>query len=130
MTPRFLPPKPISESTLREVDARLDRRIRELEAQVHRLAEQVAALHLGSTCHPDWVNPGKGSVAAARRASVVEAVLAAAGPRGMNLPELSAYLHIPMTRRDTLFADLSYLIAEERAERVPTRAKRWRIKEK
>jgi len=130
MTPRFLPPKPISESTLREVDARLDRRIRELEAQVHRLAEQVAALHLGSTCHPDWVNPGKGSVAAARRASVVEAVLAAAGPKGMNLPELSAYLHIPMTRRDTLFADLSYLIAEERAERVPTRAKRWRIKEK
>lgn len=130
MTPRFLPPKPISESTLREVDARLDRRIRELEAQVHRLAEQVAALHLGSTCHPDWVNPGKGSVAAARRASVVEAVLAAAGPKGMNLPELSAYLHIPMSRRDTLFADLSYLIAEERAERVPTRAKRWRIKEK
>jgi hypothetical protein len=130
MTPRFLPPKPISESTLREVDARLDRRIRELEAQVHRLAEQVAALHLGSTCHPDWVNPGKGSVAAARRASVVEAVLAAAGPRGMNLPELSAYLHIPMGRRDTVFADLSYLIAEERAERVPTRAKRWRIKEK
>jgi hypothetical protein len=129
MTPRFLPPKPISESTLREVDARLDRRIRELEAQVHRLAEQVAALHLGSTCHPDWVNPGKGSVAAARRASVVEAVLAAAGPKGMNLPELSAYLHIPMTRRDTLFADLSYLIQEERAERVPTRAKRWRIKE-
>jgi hypothetical protein len=130
MTPRFLPPKPISESTLREVDARLDRRIRELEAQVHRLAEQVAALHLGSTCHPDWVNPGKGSVAAARRASVVEAVLAAAGPKGMNLPELSAYLHVPITRRDTLFADLSYLIAEERAERVPTRAKRWRIKEK
>ena len=130
MTPRFLPPKPISESTLREVDARLDRRNRELEAQVHRLAERVAALHLGSTCHPDWVNPGKGSVAAARRASVVEAVLAAAGPKGMNLPELSAYLHIPMTRRDTLFADLSYLIAEERAERVPTRAKRWRIKEK
>lgn len=130
MTPRFLPPKPISESTLREVDARLDRRIRELEAQVHRLAEQVAALHLGSTCHPDWVNPGKGSVAAARRASVVEAVLAAAGPKGMNLPELSAYLHIPMSRRDTLFADLSYLIQEERAERVPTRAKRWRIKEK
>lgn len=130
MTPRFLPPKPISESTLREVDARLDRRIRELEAQVHRLAEQVAALHLGSTCHPDWVNPGKGSVAAARRASVVEAVLAAAGNKGMNLPELSAYLHIPMSRRDTLFADLSYLIAEERAERVPTRAKRWRIKEK
>lgn len=130
MTPRFLPPKPISESTLREVDARLDRRIRELEAQVHRLAEQVAALHLGSTCHPDWVNPGKGSVAAARRASVVEAVLAAAGTKGMNLPELSAYLHIPMTRRDTLFADLSYLIQEERAERVPTRAKRWRIKEK
>ena len=130
MTPRFLPPKPISESTLREVDARLDRRIRELEAQVHRLAEQVAALHLGSTCHPDWVNPGKGSVAAARRASVVEAVLAAAGTKGMNLPELSAYLHIPMSRRDTLFADLSYLIQEERAERVPTRAKRWRIKEK
>lgn len=129
MTPRFVPPRPISESNLRETEARLDRRILQLEAQVRRLAEQVGALHLGSTCHPDWVNPGRGTVAAARRASIVEAVLAAAGPSGMSLPELAAYLHLPATRRETLTEDLSLLIAEQRAERIPTRAKRWRITE-
>lgn len=130
MTPRFVAPKPVSETSLRDLEGRLLRRIAELEAQVRTLADRVAALHLGSTCHPEWVHPGPGSVAQARRASVVEAVLAVSGRRGMSLPELAAYLHLPPTRHETLNLDISHLIGEERIERLPSRAKRWRIKER
>lgn len=130
MTPRFVPPKPVSETSLRDLEGRLLRRIAELEAQVRALADRVAAIHLGSTCHPEWIHPGPGSVAQARRASIVEAVLAVSGRRGMSLAELAAYLHVPQTRHETLTHDLSYLIAEERVERLPSRAKRWRIKER
>jgi len=128
--PSFVAPRPVSETALRDLEGRLSRRIAELERQVQTLAERLAALHLGSTCHPDWISPGRGSVAQARRASVVEAVLATAGPEGLTLAELAAYLHLPRNRRDTLTADLSYLIAEDRAERLPTRALKWRIKER
>jgi hypothetical protein len=120
----------VSETALRDLEGRLSRRINELEALIVSLAERVAALHLGSTCHPDWISPGRGTVAQARRASVVEAVLAVAGPQGMTLPELAAYLHLPRNRRTTLLSDLSYLIAEDRAERLPSRVQRWRTKER
>lgn len=128
--PSFVAPKPVSETALRDLEGRLSRRIQLLEAQVASLAERIAALHLGSTCHPEWINPGAGSVAQARRASVVEAVLATAGGYGMTLPELAAYLHLPRTRQSVLLLDLSYLIGEDRAERTPTRAKKWRIKDR
>lgn len=130
MTPRFVAPKPVSETSLRDLEGRLSRRIDELERTVRAMSERLAAMHLGSTCHPEWINPGTGSVAAARRATVVESVLAIAGPRGMSLPELAAYLHLPRTRHDVLLLDLSYLIEETRVERIPSRAKRWRIKER
>ena len=128
--PSFVAPRPVSETALRDLEGRLSRRIAELEGQVKSLAERLAALHLGSTCHPDWISPGRGSVAQARRASVVEAVLATTGPGGLTLAELAAYLHLPRTRHTVLLADLSYLIAEDRAERLPSRARKWRIKER
>lgn len=128
--PSFVAPKPVSETALRDVEGRLSRQIKILEAQVAALAERVAAVHLGSTCHPEWIRPGPGSVAAARRAGIVEAVLAAAGGYGMTLVELAAYLHLPRSRHAVLLTDLSYLIGEDRAERTPTRARKWRIKDR
>jgi len=115
-------------TALRETEARLLRLIRETDARLEQLSVRLSALHLGSTCHPEWVNPGAGPGARARRAAIVEAVLTIAGPKGMTGPELAAYLHLPESRRDVLDVDLSYLIAEDRAERVPNRAKRWRIR--
>lgn len=113
-------------TALRETEARLLHLIRANERRLEELAVRLAAMHLGSTCHPEWVHPGAGPGARARRAGIVEAVLTLAGKKGMTLPELAAYLHLPEVRRDVVEADLSYLIAEDRAERVPNRAKRWR----
>lgn len=121
-------PRHASETALRETEARLVRMIRELSARFDALEVRLSALHLGSTCHPEWVAPNPGPAARARRAGIVEAVLAIAGPAGMTLAELAAYLHLPSSRRDTLDADLSYLIEEDRAERVPSRAKKWRTR--
>lgn len=128
--PSFVAPRPVSETALRDVELRLSQQMRQLAARLERLETLVSSLHLGSTCHPDWISPGKGVVAQARRASVVEAVLLVAGSEGMTLTELAAYLHIPKSRHDVLTSDLSYLIGEDRAERLPTRAKRWRHKER
>jgi hypothetical protein len=127
--PSFVAPKPVSETALRDLELRLTAQVRALAQQVEALNVRVSALHLGSTCHPEWVNPGAGNLAQARRASVVEAVLATAGA-GMTLTELAAYLHLPRTRHEVLLSDLSYLIDAERVERTPTRAKKWRIKER
>jgi hypothetical protein len=128
--PSFVAPKPVSETALRDLELRLSAQVRALAAQVEALNVRVSALHLGSTCHPEWINPGRGNLASARRASIVEAVLATADTPGMTMAELAAYLHLPRTRHEVLLSDLSYLIDADRVERTPTRAKKWRIKER
>lgn len=126
--PEFCAPKPATETALRETEARLVRLIRELNARFDSIEVRINALHLHSTCHPEWVAPGAGAGAKARRASIVEAVLLMSGSVGMTVPELAGYLHIPVSRRETLGEDLSYLVAEERIQIVPSRNKRWRIR--
>jgi hypothetical protein len=127
---RFVPPKPVGETALRDLELSFAAKVRALSEQVEALTVRVNALHLGSTCHPEWVSPGRGPLPQARRAAIVEAVLATAGPGGMTLGELAAYLHLPKTRHDVLTSDLSYLIDAERVERTPSRAKKWRIKDR
>lgn len=123
---RMVPARPATETALHELEARLFRLIQETNDRLANLEVRLAALHLGSTCHPEWVSPSKGYGARARRASIVEAVLAMAGDKGLTLTELASFLHLPKERHDTLLADLSYLIDGDRAERMPTRAKKWR----
>lgn len=104
------------------------RLIAQINARFDSIEVRINALHLHSTCHPEWVAPGAGAGAQARRAGIVEAVLLMSGSVGMTVPELAGYLHIPVSRRETLGEDLSYLVAEERIQIVPSRSKRWRIR--
>ena len=127
---RVVPRVPATKTELREIEARLLGLIRANNLRLAELELKLGALHLGSTCHPDWVSPNNGPGARARRAGIVETILATAGPGGMTLVELAAYLHLPAGRRGVLEADLSYLIEEERAGRLPNRAKKWRITER
>lgn len=129
-TPSMVVRTPATMSDVREAEGRLAHMLRTLERRLAALETRFAALHLGSTAHPEWVAPGAGPAARARRAGIVEAVLALSGREGMTLATLAAYLHLPRTAHAVLEADLSYLIEEQRAQRVPNRAKKWRITER
>ena len=130
--PRFIAKQPASHSDVRAAEARvvdvLARLISDLDKRMTRLESQVGALHLGSTCHPEWVRPGTGLTASISRARVVESVLSfMVDDEGMTIKELAAYLHIPASRLDTLRDDLQFLAKEDRVQRMPRH--RWRIKD-
>jgi len=118
---------PATTSALREVETNLTSAITVLERRLSALETRLSAMVLGATCHPEWVAPGAGPVARARRALVVETVVAASGKAGMTLVELAAYLHIPKQRLDTLRDDLAYLVEAERLTRINRNA-RWRVR--
>lgn len=123
-----LPKEFASVTALRETEARLTRRVNELEAMVETLRVQFSALTLNVTCHPEWVRPLDGPAAHARRGNIVESILQMAGNSGMSVPILAAYLHVPNDRYDVLSADLLYLNEQERITRVGVGRAVWRIK--
>lgn len=123
-----LPKEFASVTALRETEARLTRRVNELEALVETLRVQFSALTLNVTCHPEWVRPMKGPAACARRGNICEAILQMAGNSGMSVPILAAYLHVPNDRYDILAADLLYLSEQERITRTGVGRAVWRIK--
>lgn len=130
--PTFLRRTPASTSDVRAAETRvievlattlsnLAKRLDDLETKVH-------ALHLGSTCHPEWVVVRRGMTAQIQRARIVEAILSASdSPNGLTVKELSAYLHLPDSRIEVLREDLRFLAQEDRVERMPRH--RWRIKD-
>ena len=130
--PTFLRKSPASTSDVRAAETRvievlgdmvaqLARRVEELETKVH-------ALHLGSTCHPEWVVVRRGLTAQIQRSRIVEAILSSSdSPDGLTLKELSAYLHLPHSRIEVLREDLRFLQQEDRVEHMPRH--RWRIKD-
>lgn len=117
---------PATMSDVRETEARLKRLISETQERLARLEILISAVHLGSTCHPEWVQPGKGPAAQARRAAIVEAVIHMAGDEGMTLEGLAAYLHVPPELRDVVSQDCAYLVENDRIKRI-NRNTRWRI---
>lgn len=130
--PRFLPKQPASHSDVRAAEARvtdvLARMIADLDKRLANLESRLTALHLGSTCHPEWVTPGAGLTGSISRARVVESVLSFMdSDEGMTVKELAAYLHLPASRIDTLRDDLRFLQDEDRVQRLPRH--RWRIKD-
>lgn len=118
---------PATTSALREVETNLSAALAALDRRLTALETRLSAMALGASCHPEWVSPGAGPVARARRALVVETVVAASGKAGMTLTELAAYLHIPKQRLDTLRDDLAYLVEEDRLVRM-NRNPRWRTR--
>lgn len=129
--PRFLQRKPADEGMVRASEARvLDALTDAIDKISHRLdvlERKVGALHLGSTCHPEWVAPSETIKARIQRALIVESVLASQGSdEGMTVRELAAYLHLPPSRFDTLREDLRFLDLEERVQRLQRH--RWRIR--
>lgn len=118
---------PATTSALREVETNLSSALAALDRRLTALETRLSAMALGASCHPEWVAPGAGPVAQARRALVVETVVAASGKAGMTLVELAAYLHIPKQRLDTLRDDLAYLVEAERCVRI-NRNQRWRTR--
>jgi hypothetical protein len=130
--PRFIQKQPASASDLRAVEARvidvLARQIAALGNRVEVLERRLAAIHLHSTCHPEWVAPDKTMVGAIRRARIVESVLSFMDSEdGMSVREIAAYLHLPDARLDILRDDLKFLASEDRARR--TSRQQWRIKD-
>lgn len=130
--PRFLQRKPADEGMVRASEARvldaLTDAINKIYDRLDVLERKVGALHLGSTCHPEWVAPSSTIKARIQRALIVESVLASQGSDdGMAVKELAAYLHLPASRIDTLRDDLQFLQEEDRVQRLPRH--RWRIKD-
>jgi hypothetical protein len=113
-------------SALREVEAELVALIRRLDARVTALELRLGALVLGATCHPEWVSPGAGPAAKARRALVVETVIGAAGKSGMTFAQVAAYLHVPAARHDVLREDIAYLCEADRLVRTSRNHAKWR----
>lgn len=124
--PQTHPRTPATTSELREVEASLVASLRRLDERLTALEVRLGALVLGSTCHPEWVSPGAGHVAKARRALVVETVVGAAGKSGMTFAELAAYLHIPRARHDILREDIAYLCEADRLVRTSRNHAKWR----
>lgn len=110
------------EAKCNRIEATLTKRIQDLEIRLN-------AMHLGSTCHPEWVTPGMGEVAKARRASIVFTVIHSSGRDGMNLNQILSYLHLPKTRAAVLKQDLAWLIESEQIERTRKNSAKWRSKE-
>lgn len=130
--PRVLMPRAATISDVSEANARLlsciEHRIDDLVSRVATLEARLGALHLGSTCHPEWVSPSETQTGKIRRALVVESVLSFMdSEEGMNVKELAAYLHLPPTRIETLREDLAFLAYEDRVKRI--QRQRWRIKD-
>lgn len=123
----MVPRTPAMMTDVRETEARLRRLILETNERLARLEVLISAVHLGSTCHPEWLQPGRGPAAQARRAAIVEAVLHLAGDEGMSLESLAAYLHVPPELRDVVSADCAYLVENDRITRI-NRNTRWRLK--
>ena len=124
--PRTHMPETATRSSVRELEAKLVEGLAELEARLIALEIRLGALALGATCHHEWVSPGAGSVAQARRALVVETVVGAGGKTGMTFPEIAAYLHIPRTRHEVLRADIRYLVEADRLIRATRNHAKWR----
>lgn len=122
----MVPRVPATLTDLREVEARLRQLIADADARLARVELLASALHLGSTSHPEWLSPGAGPAAKARRAAIAEAVLSLAGPDGMTLRELAAYLHVPPDGHDTLRGDIAYLSDADRVTR--NTSQRYRTK--
>lgn len=130
--PTFLRRTPASTSDVRAAETRvievLATTISNLAKRLDDLETKVHALHLGSTCHPEWVVVRRGMTAQIQRARIVEAILSASdSPNGLTVKELSAYLHLPDSRIEVLREDLRFLAQEDRVERMPRH--RWRIKD-
>lgn len=130
--PTFLRRTPASTSDVRASETRvtdaLAKMIANLAQRVDELETKVTALHLGSTCHPEWVIVRRGMAAQVQRARIVESILSSSdSPAGMAVKELAAYLHLPESRTDVLREDLRFLAQESRVERMPRH--RWRIKD-
>lgn len=130
--PTFLRRTPASTSDVRASETRvievLATTISNLAKRLDDLETKVHALHLGSTCHPEWVVVRRGMTAQIQRARIVEAILSASdSPNGLTVKELSAYLHLPDSRIEVLREDLRFLAQEDRVERMPRH--RWRIKD-
>lgn len=130
--PTFLRRTPASTSDVRAAETRvievLATTISNLAKRLDDLETKVNALHLGSTCHPEWVVVRRGLTAQIQRSRIVEAILSASdSPHGLTVKELSAYLHLPDSRIEVLREDLRFLAQEDRVERMPRH--RWRIKD-
>ncbi len=130
--PTFLRRTPASTSDVRAAETRvievLATTISNLAKRLDDLETKVHALHLGSTCHPEWVVVRRGMTAQIQRSRIVEAILSASdSPNGLTVKELSAYLHLPDSRIEVLREDLRFLAQEDRVERMPRH--RWRIKD-
>jgi hypothetical protein len=130
--PTFLRKTPASTSDVRAAETRvvevLGNMVTQLAKRVEELETKVHALHLGSTCHPEWVVVRRGLTAQIQRARIVESILSSCdSPNGLTVKELSAYLHLPDSRIEVLREDLRFLAQEDRVERMPRH--RWRIKD-
>jgi hypothetical protein len=130
--PTFIARKPASRSDVEAAEVRvidvLGRAVAALEERLSALEVKVQALHLGSTCHPEWVVVRRGIAAQVTRSRIVESILATVDPSGISVKELAAYLHLPLSRIDILRDDLRFLADEDRAERLPRH--KWRIKDR
>lgn len=130
--PTFFQRKPASVSDVEATETRvlnvLSNALARLAERVEQLETKVHALHLGSTCHPEWVVVRRGLTAQIQRARIVEAILSSSdSPDGLTVKELCAYLHLPHSRIEVLREDLRFLAQEDRVERMPRH--RWRIKD-
>lgn len=129
--PTFIARKPASRSDIEAAEVRvtdaLARTVARLEERLSALETKVQAMHLGSTCHPEWVVVRRGLTAQVTRARIVESILASTDSDGVSVKELAAYLHLPSSRIDILREDLRFLADEDRAERLPRH--KWRIKD-
>ncbi|MGA1062098.1 MAG: hypothetical protein ACO3VH_07185 [Ilumatobacteraceae bacterium] len=129
--PTFIQRKPASRSDIQAAETRvidiLARTVATLEERLSALEVKVQAMHLGSTCHPEWVVVRRGLAAQITRSRIVESILASTDADGISVKELAAYLHLPSSRIEVLREDLRFLADEDRVQRMPRH--RWRIKD-